>query len=102
MCFKTKKLNLSNFLDLEKKTNRKKEKGHLFNITCRCYTADHTACLWNQNGYPDPVIEADSYPVAIYVFSATHTQSTLAGYKKLANQKQWNTLNEYYYVICFN
>ena len=33
MCFKTKKLNLSNFLDLEKKTNRKKEKGHLFNIT---------------------------------------------------------------------
>ena len=26
-------LNLSNYLDMEKKTNRKKEKGHLFNIT---------------------------------------------------------------------
>ena len=35
-----------------KKTNRKKEKGHLFNITWRRYTTDHIACLWNQNDYP--------------------------------------------------
>ena len=33
MYFKTKLLNLSNYLDLEKKTIRMKEKGHLFNIT---------------------------------------------------------------------
>ena len=38
------------YLDWEKKRNRKKEKGHLFNITWCRYTADHTACLWNQNG----------------------------------------------------
>ena len=34
-----------------------KEKGHLLNITCCPYTADHNACLWNQNGCPDSVIE---------------------------------------------
>ena len=33
------------------------EKGHLFNITWRRYTADHTACLWNQNGCPDTAIK---------------------------------------------
>ena len=31
--FKTKQLNLSNYLDSEKKTIRKKEKGCLFSIT---------------------------------------------------------------------
>ena len=35
----------------------RQEEGHLFNITWRRYTADHTACLWNQNGYPDTAIE---------------------------------------------
>ena len=40
-----------------KEKNRKKEKRHLFNITWHSYTADHTACLWNQNGCPDTAIE---------------------------------------------
>ena len=43
---------------MEKKTNRKKEKGHLFSITCRHYTAHHTGCLLNQNGCPDTTIKA--------------------------------------------
>ena len=38
--FKTKQLNLSNYLDSEKKTIRKKEKGCLFSITRRGYTTD--------------------------------------------------------------
>ena len=41
----------------QKEKNRKKEKRHLFNITWRHYTADLTACLWNQNGYPDTATE---------------------------------------------
>ena len=31
-------------------------KGHLLNITWRAYTADHTACFWNQNGCLDTAI----------------------------------------------
>ena len=34
-----------------------KEKGHLLNITWCHSPADHTACLWNQNDFPDTAIE---------------------------------------------
>ena len=45
--FKTKELNLFNYLD-----DRKKEKENFFNITWRHYTANHTAYPWDQNGCP--------------------------------------------------